>query len=190
LFILCSLLPSVFAENESGLYDIEGLVKLPIRSKFVNGRVLVEGQNGSYTANIRNDGTFIVHSVPFGAYVLDVDVHEYAFFPVRVDISRVGGIRSSNIRTKERLPYPLTIKSEAQKEFFMKREPMNFSGIFKNPMVIMMGVTLIIVVVFPKMMKDMDPKELEEMKKMQKKMNLSNLLKGGASEKTSTAQPD
>ena len=39
-----------------------------------------------------------------------------------------------------------------------------------NPMVIMMGVTLVIMVVFPKMMANMDPEQLEEMKQMQSSM--------------------
>ena len=37
-----------------------------------------------------------------------------------------------------------------------------------NPMVLMMGVTLLIMVVFPKMMANMDPEQLKEMQEMQK----------------------
>ena len=36
-----------------------------------------------------------------------------------------------------------------------------------NPMVIMMGVSLLLMVVFPKMMANMDPEQLKEMKEMQ-----------------------
>ena len=39
-----------------------------------------------------------------------------------------------------------------------------------NPMVLMMGVTVLIMFVFPKLMANMDPEQLEEMKQMQSSM--------------------
>lgn len=42
-----------------------------------------------------------------------------------------------------------------------------WQGMLMNPMVIMMGVTLVIMVVFPKMMANMDPEQLKEMQQMQ-----------------------
>mmetsp|Transcript_37525 Transcript_37525/g.65937 ORF Transcript_37525/g.65937 Transcript_37525/m.65937 type:complete len:102 (-) Transcript_37525:24-329(-) len=51
--------------------------------------------------------------------------------------------------------------------FFEKREGFQWSSLLMNPMAIMMGVTLLIMVVFPKMMANMDPEQLKEMQQMQ-----------------------
>ena len=53
----------------------------------------------------------------------------------------------------------------AKLTFFEKREGFNWSGMLMNPMVLMMGFTLLIMVVFPKMMENMDPEQLKEMQK-------------------------
>jgi len=44
-----------------------------------------------------------------------------------------------------------------------------------NPMVIMMGVTVLIMFVFPKMMANMDPDQLKEMQQMQSSMGSGSL---------------
>ena len=71
--------------------------------------------------------------------------------------------------SRQPLPFPLPLEPLiAKPTFFEKREGFNWAGMFMNPMVLMMGVTLLIMVVFPKMMQNMDPEQLKEMQEMQK----------------------
>jgi len=69
---------------------------------------------------------------------------------------------------------PLALRPVSQAEYFQKRQPYNVLGLLKNPMVIMMGVTLLLVIVFPRLMANMSPEEKEAMSKM----SLTNLFKG------------
>ncbi len=82
------------------------------------------------------------------------------------------------IKQNERMSHPLQLRPVSSAEYFQKRAPYNVWGIFKNPMVLMIGVTLIMVVVFPRLMNNMSPEEKEEMQRMQSQMSFSNLLQG------------
>jgi hypothetical protein len=103
------------------------------------------------------------HDVPAGTYVLEVSNVEYVFSPVRIDISAKEkkikasaivirpGPNGAPIKSYERLSHPLALRPISSAEYFQKRVPYNVSSLLKNPMAIMMGVTLLMVVVFPKM---------------------------------------
>merc|ERR1712032_1502707 len=72
--------------------------------------------------------------------------------------------------THNKLPLPVPLPLEplvANLNFFEKREGFKISAILMNPMALMMGVTLIIMLVMPKMMANMDPEQLKEMQQMQ-----------------------
>jgi len=186
---LC-LLPGVAAndavavsstESSSGLYTIEGQVRLPrAGSKFVNARVLLNG--GESVGVIRADGSFLLPLIAAGrTYTLDVAMPEYQFPTVRVDISnktgQKGKIKASLASSRAKVAYPLVLRPTSKAEYFQKREPMNVLGMLKSPMVIMMIVTLVMVVVMPRMMNNMDPAELAEMKKMQSNLSIEGWKK-------------
>ena len=89
---------------------------------------------------------------------------------VRVDVSAKTAGKLRALVTHNRLPLPLPLPLEplvAKPVFFEKREGFKVGSILMNPMAIMMGVTLLIMLVMPKMMANMDPEQLKEMQEMQ-----------------------
>ena len=83
-------------------------------------------------------------------------------------MSASGKARALLKHSRQPLPFPLPLEPlVAKPTFFEKREGFNWSGMLMNPMVLMMGVTVLIMVVFPKMMSNMDPEQLKEMQQMQ-----------------------
>lgn len=65
---------------------------------------------------VKRDGSFAVHNVPSGSYVVEVLHPEYAFEPVRVEINSKGKFRArkvNHIQTSlvNQVPYPLRIKA-------------------------------------------------------------------------------
>ena len=85
-----------------------------------------------------------------------------------MDVSATGKVRALLKHSRQPLPFPLPLEPlVAKPTFFEKREGFNWSGMLMNPMVLMMGVTVLIMVVFPKMMSNMDPEQLKEMQQMQ-----------------------
>jgi len=130
-------------------------------------RVVLDG--GAYSAIPRQDGSFKVHAVPPGTYLLEVLDTQSVWPTVRVDVSASNGkARALLTHSRQPLPFPLPLEPlVAKPTFFEKREGFQWSQMLMNPMVLMMGVTVLIMVVFPKMMQNMDPEQLKEMQSMQ-----------------------
>merc|ERR1712129_644722 len=118
----------------------------------------------------RQDGSFVFLTVAPGSYLLEVhDVHN-VWPMVRVDVSAKssGKIRAMLTHTKDPLALPITLEPVLVKpQWFEVRPPFQWTSMLMNPMVLMMGVTLLIMFAMPKMMANMDPEQLEEMKAMQ-----------------------
>jgi len=70
------------------------------------------------------------------------------------------------------MTYPLRIEPEGINQYFMIREGFSIMSLLKNPMLIMMGVTLAFTFLIPKMMASIDPEALAEMQGKDKKENL------------------
>ena len=131
-------------------------------------RVVLNG--GTYTAIPRQDGIFKFHAIAPGTYLLEVLDTQSVWPTVRLDVSAkaAGKARALLTHSRQPLPFPLPLEPlVAKPAFFEKREGFQWKGMLMNPMVIMMGVTLLIMVVFPKMMANMDPEELKQMQQMQ-----------------------
>jgi len=168
--------------HSEALYKIEGSIKLPYQSgaKLSSARVLLN--RGEYTAIVRLDGSFAINDVPAGSYSLDVTMVEYLFAPIRLDVSgREDGsaqVKATVAGRREKVSYPLILKPQRKAEYFQQRVPMDVFSLLRNPTVIMVLVMGMTVFVFPKLMNNMDPKEMEELRKMQGQMSLTNILKG------------
>merc|ERR1719502_1955077 len=131
-------------------------------------RVVLDG--GAYTAIPRQDGSFKLHAVAPGTYLLEVLDTQSVWPTVRLDVSATspGKARALLTHSRQPLPFPLPLEPlVAKPTFFEKREGFQWSGMLMNPMVLMMGVTVLIMVVFPKMMQNMDPEQLKMMQNMQ-----------------------
>ncbi|XP_032803492.2 endoplasmic reticulum membrane protein complex subunit 7 [Petromyzon marinus] len=164
------------AEDANGeRFKIEGRVSVPgfKMQEWISGaRVLVEG--GEYVGLLRTDGSFTVHNVPSGSYVVEVASPSFKFDPVRVDITTKGKIRARKlnyIKSSEvvPMPYPLRMRAFGTPNYFMKRETWKWTDFLFNPMVLMMALPLLIVFLLPKVMNTNDP---EMRKEMEQSMNM------------------
>lgn len=105
-----------------------------------------------------------------GAYLLEVLDTQSVWPTVRLEVTATTPAKARALLTHSRQPLPFPLPLEplvAKPTFFEKREGFQWSSLLMNPMVMMMGVTLLIMVVIPGMMKNMDPEALEEMRQMQ-----------------------
>jgi len=144
---------------------IEGRLSTELPLEHV--RVALNG--GAYTAIPRQDGSFKLFAVAPGSYLLEVLDSQSVWPTVRLDVSATSGkARALLTHSRQPLPFPLPLEPlVAKPTFFEKREGFNWAGMLMNPMVLMMGFTLLIMVVFPKMMENMDPEQLKEVQQMQ-----------------------
>lgn len=101
---------------------------------------------------------------------------------VRLDVSakEPGKLRALLSHSRQPLPFPLPLEPLVAKQvFFEKRDGFQWSSYLMNPMVLMMGFSMLLMFAMPKMMQNMDPEQLAEMKEMQKG-GLAGMLTGQA----------
>merc|ERR1712196_742545 len=93
------------------------------------------------------------------------DVHN--LWPmVRVDVSAksAGKVRAMLTHNKNALPLPMPLEPLVVKPtHFEVRPPFQWTSMLMNPMFLMMGVSVLLMVAMPMMMANMDPEQLKEM---------------------------
>lgn len=88
----------------------------------------------------RDDGTFTISNVPPGSYVVEVVNPNYAYEPIRVEITSKGKFRARKvnlIQTSQvlQVPYPLKMRPVAPFRYFQVREQWRLTDFIFNPMV-------------------------------------------------------
>ena len=183
--VCVALLAVVAAASPAAAYSVEGVIRLPRSVQDPSQRRVVLSGGRSAIPNSR--GEFVIENLAAGTYLLEVQDLENVFPPVRIDISakESGRVRASNPDTSERLAYPLVLRPLAPAQYFEVRVPYDWTAMLKNPMVMMMGFSLFLMVLMPKMMANMDPEELEQMRKG----GLSSVLNAPPPSGTGTRAP-
>uniref|UniRef100_G1MBB2 Endoplasmic reticulum membrane protein complex subunit 7 n=1 Tax=Ailuropoda melanoleuca TaxID=9646 RepID=G1MBB2_AILME len=184
-----SELPGATADGSGGIgvgigdrFKIEGRAVVPgvkPQDWISAARVLVDGEE--HVGFLKTDGSFVVHDIPSGSYVVEVISPAYRFDPVRVDITSKGKMRAryvNYIKTSEvvRLPYPLQMKSSGPPSYFIKRESWGWTDFLMNPMVMMMVLPLLIFVLLPKVVNTSDPDMRREMEQSMNMLNSNHEL--------------
>ena len=126
---------------------------------------------GAYSAIPRHDGSFKLHAVAPGAYLLEVLDTQSQWPTVRLEVSSTSPpkARAMLSHSRQPLPFPLLLEPlVAKPTFFEKREGFQWSSMLMNPMVIMSLVSAGLMFGMPKMMANMDPEQLKEMQEAQK----------------------
>ncbi|KAG9299620.1 hypothetical protein G9A89_020791 [Geosiphon pyriformis] len=158
-------------------FKIEGhLITNPILQDLsdveINTKIVLYGRK-IYSALARKDGKFTFEDVPSGSYLLEVLSRKYIYPKLRVDVSEIEitpfvtmpGFEWGTLGPA--VPYPLELTPRATADYFVIREGFSIASIFANPLLIMMGVSVLMLFVMPKMMANIDPEELEQMQKSQ-----------------------
>ncbi|KAF2454543.1 hypothetical protein BDY21DRAFT_353203 [Lineolata rhizophorae] len=148
------------------------------------------------SAPLSRSGAFVFDDVKPGSYLLTVHCRDYAFEPLRVDVTggagkegeRQGGseemvsvwqtFRGNEWENKgERrgvgkgagMGTVAEVRPVGRKEFYQERSGFSPLSFLKSPMILMALVTLLFVVGMPKLMENMDPETRAEFEEMQKK---------------------
>lgn len=164
---------SVEEDTDSGFYSIEG--KLFVGDNTLGppqpnwqAKTKIHVNGGEFLGFVREDGSFTVHNVPSGSYIVEILNTEYMFEAVRIEINSKGKLRSrrvNHVQTSQvqTVPYPLRVKPIGRTKYFQLREQWRITDFLFNPMVLMMVLPLIIIMIVPKMLNDPETKkEMEQ----------------------------
>jgi len=130
--------------------------------------------NGEYTTYSRRDGSFVIYDVGPGIHQLDIDSKTYHFPQVKIQLLEDSMDAPKCLEyafpgaQKRALEYPLVINPKGTNQYFETKKGFSIFGLLKNPMVIMMLFSGVLMVAMPKMMEGMDPEEKAKMKAQMK----------------------
>lgn len=149
----------------------------PLNSTLIT---LNDGEFTTYSS--ATDGSFSFYYVPPGIHVLDVRSTTYHFSQIKIQL--LPNDMTPNCieyiypgASKYAIQHPLKLTAHATFEFFEKRPSFSIFSIFRNPMVLMMVVSIGFMVMMPSMMQNLDPEQKEQMKKqMEMQQDPSKML--------------
>ena len=140
----------------------------------------------------KRDGRFTIHDVPPGEHRLEVFCVGFSFPPiiVTVDGENDGNVEARYAEDRETvlektgvvrdeetgkiLDFERVIVAPVSRvDYFEPSNRMTLSGMLKNPMVLMFVATLVMSIIVPSMIRNMDAETLEE---LQKEMGKGNII--------------
>lgn len=142
-------------------------------------KIILDG--GKYSALIRKNGKFVIDDVPQGSYLLEISSKKFIYPKIRVDVDSEGVrpfvtiIGSEWSNTGPSLQYPLELSARSTSEYFMVRDGFSIASLFANPYIIMMGFSVLLLFIMPKMMANMDPDALRELQENQTQNPLAEM---------------
>lgn len=111
-----------------------------------------------FTTYSRADGGFAIYNVPPGVHQLDIHNNNYHFGQVKIQLleNEMDAPKCLEYAypgaLKQVIAYPLVLRPHATYTYFEKRQGLSLFSILKNPMVIMMVISLGLMFLMPKMM--------------------------------------
>ena len=126
----------------------------------------------------KQDGSFTFYNVPPGIHLLDVQSTTYMFSHVKIQLLENDEQKHTsdemNIKciqyayvgsSKQAIPHPLILTAHATYNYFQPRPTFSMFGLLKNPMVLMMLLSVVLVALMPTMMENLDPEQKEQIQK-------------------------
>ena len=179
-----------------GFVPLDGLVPPLASSADVKITLTISGGSGQQKVRTtpKKDGTFALLDVPPGDHKLQIVAIGFSFPPivVSVDGENDGEVvmryseDMSTILPKVKMPEKTTKKNEesakmvdrvvvapvSKVDYFEPANRVTLLGLLKNPMVLMVLMTVVMAVAVPSLIRNMDPEALEELKKEMGKGNV------------------
>lgn len=156
---------------------IKGRLVVPYAAQVNVTRVTLN--DGEYNTYTDLNGNFTFYRVVPGIHVLDVHDHYLSYSQVKIQLLEedMGSPKCIEYvyfgAEKHVISHPLELTANAKFQYFEKRASLSWAFIFRNPMVMIMIMSVGMMYVMPKMMANMDDGQKEQMKKqmeMQKTM--------------------
>ncbi len=174
-----------------GIVPLENLVPPLESASEIKITLTVSGGSGSQKVRTRpkKDGTFALLDVPPGDHTLQIVAIGFSFPPIIVSVDGENNgevvmrysedmstilpkLKTPEGTTKEKTIERVVVAPVSKVDYFEPSNRVTLLGLLKNPMVLMVLMTVIMAVAVPSLIRNMDPEALEELKKEMGKGNV------------------
>ena len=149
-------------------YKVEGGVAMgmmpSVRTSDVKITLVINGGQ-KISTRAKPDGTFALLDVPPGVHLLDTFALGYTFPPLRVRIAATDGSISAEYAedSAEKLnANPLVLKPVSTADYYEPRAGLSVGTLMRNPMFLLVAMTVLMAWLAPKMIEGMDPEALHQ----------------------------
>lgn len=164
--------PSPRPSSTAATTTITGRLSLPAsHMESLNSTRVVLNDGSTHVTYTRHDGSFDFHRVPPGVHLLDVQSRRHHFSQVKIQLLEDAMDVPKCVEyvypgaVKNVIPHPIELTAHAEYEYYEPRAGFNPFALLRNPMLLMMLVSVGGMVMLPKMMEGLDPEEKERMQK-------------------------
>mmetsp|Transcript_18127 Transcript_18127/g.41598 ORF Transcript_18127/g.41598 Transcript_18127/m.41598 type:complete len:225 (-) Transcript_18127:508-1182(-) len=176
LFLLLLSVCSANNDNHVPTTTLEGRLEFPMgtSSRVFNSTTRITLNNGEYTTYSRTDGSFVIYDVGPGIHQLDIDSKLYHFPQVKIQLLEDSMDAPKCLEyaypgaAKRALKYPLVINPKGTYQYFETKKGFSIFALLKNPMVLMMLISVGMMVGMPYMMEGLEPEEKARMREQMK----------------------
>ncbi|KAF9436412.1 hypothetical protein BGZ76_004046 [Entomortierella beljakovae] len=118
--------------------------------------------------------------VPAGSYLLQVQSSQFVYPSIRLVIgendarAHLVNFGTDWSNNDNPLALPLVLVPRATASYFIPREGFKISHLFANPMMLMMGFSVLMLFAMPKLMANMDSEAMDEIQGMQDAAQMPN----------------
>eukprot|EP00562_Extubocellulus_spinifer_P033772 CAMPEP_0178703044 /NCGR_PEP_ID=MMETSP0699-20121125/13273_1 /TAXON_ID=265572 /ORGANISM="Extubocellulus spinifer, Strain CCMP396" /LENGTH=236 /DNA_ID=CAMNT_0020349971 /DNA_START=28 /DNA_END=738 /DNA_ORIENTATION=- len=165
------------AATATATATIRGRLQMPDGTAINTTRVTLN--DGQYSTYSQADGTFTLYNVGPGIHALNAHNPTQHFATVKIQLlpDSMDSPRCIEYAyagaTKQSIDHPLVLTALARYQYFEPRPRFSPLRILKNPMMLMMIVSVGVMLLMPKMMEGLDDEQKEQMRQqmdMQNKM--------------------
>ncbi|KAF6778205.1 hypothetical protein AHF37_02350 [Paragonimus kellicotti] len=145
---------------------------------YVHARIHVEGTE--HVGFVKSDGSFEVHGLQSGSYVVEPLHPSFIFQTARVDINSKGRIRARRVNAPQpnavkELPYPLRLTCSGKAVYFKPREQLRTIDLLFNPCLLYVLVPFLLVMVLTKLVNTNDPELQKELQQINLQQQLPDM---------------
>ncbi|KAF2733994.1 hypothetical protein EJ04DRAFT_552940 [Polyplosphaeria fusca] len=148
------------------------------------------------TARLTRSNSFVFTNVSAGSYFATIHCRDYAFEPLRIDVSIEEAVEGSGDKKEVVRAWQTFLGNEwenkgesrgeggngvlvearpvGEKRFYQERQGFSPLSFLKNPMILMALFSMVLIFGMPYLMDNMDPETKAEFEEMQKKSPLSS----------------
>ncbi|KAF9975774.1 hypothetical protein BGZ73_000445 [Actinomortierella ambigua] len=137
---------------------------------FIHPSTAIQLNGGRFRTMASTNGLFTFTDVPSGKYILEVKSPQFTFYKIHLHVSSTGEVMAFPFsvggdwaNTHIAMPYPLMLRPRPSPSQFFSPESLKVVRWFSNPLLLMTGFCILMLIALPTLVAHLDPETLQSL---------------------------